>query len=583
MRRFDGEYGWWLVRGTPQIDENGVIQKWFGTCTDIENIKQAQDELRLSEEYFRNVFEHAAVGKSITGIDGKLKANKAFSDMLGYSLAEFSDVKWTEITHPDEIQRDQKLIKTILSGEKSSIRYEKRYIHKDGHTVWTDVSAVLHRDSENNPQYFITTVQDISERKRAEENLFKHSERLRNLHLIDQAILQAIESPETVVQKAIEHIRVLLQCQRTSVGIFDLENKEVKVYAADVDGKTIVEIGKVLTEEVYGVIDVLRESKVEVVENMSLEKSPSIIFNLLQAEGVQSSINVALVSALEMYGVLNVGWENSKKISEDEIEIVNEVANQITIAIEKARLLKETKGYAAKLEQRVIERTAQLESANKEMESFSYSVSHDLRAPLRGIDGFSLALSEDYADKLDETAKNYIIRIRTATQKMDGLIDSLLRLSRISRIEMNLEKVNLSTMVSEIANSLTESYLSRKVSFVIPENICTFGDSNLLKIVFENLLSNAWKFTSKQAETVIEFGAFNENSKTLYFIKDNGVGFDMKYADKLFSAFQRLHSEKDYPGVGVGLTTVQRIIHRHNGKIWAESAINKGTTFYFTL
>jgi light-regulated signal transduction histidine kinase (bacteriophytochrome) len=235
------------------------------------------------------------------------------------------------------------------------------------------------------------------------------------------------------------------------------------------------------------------------------------------------------------------------------------------------------------LEQRVIERTTQLANANKELEAFSYSVSHDLRAPLRGIDGFSLALYEDYRGKLDDTAKDYIARIRTATKKMDRLIDSLLKLSRISRFEMNLEEVNLSLIAQKVTNGLRESEESRNATFIIPENITALGDVNLLKIVFENLLSNAWKFTSKKEKTVIEFGAFKENSKTVYFIKDNGVGFDMKYVDKLFSAFQRLHSEKDYPGTGVGLTTVQRIIRRHNGDIHAESKLNEGTTFYFTL
>jgi light-regulated signal transduction histidine kinase (bacteriophytochrome) len=237
----------------------------------------------------------------------------------------------------------------------------------------------------------------------------------------------------------------------------------------------------------------------------------------------------------------------------------------------------------SELEQRVIDRTSQLTNVNKELEAFSYSVSHDLRAPLRGIDGFSLALFEDYYNDLDDTAKNYIERIRNATKKMDGLIDSLLTLARISRLEMNLVKVNLSDIVRGIANGLTEGDKSRKAQFIIPEKITAMGDPNLLKIVLENLLNNAWKFTSKKENTIIEFGALKEKSKTTYYIKDNGIGFDMQYANKLFSAFQRLHSDKEYPGTGVGLTTVQRIIRRHNGDIHAESKLNEGTTFYFTL
>ena len=241
------------------------------------------------------------------------------------------------------------------------------------------------------------------------------------------------------------------------------------------------------------------------------------------------------------------------------------------------------KKHSQQLERQVAERTLQLQAANKELEAFSYSVSHDLRAPLRGIDGFSHMLLEDYQEKLDDTGKDYIARIRAAAKKMDGLIDSLLKLSRLSRFEMNFKEVNLSLIVQEIASDLKESDKSRKATFIVQEDVMAMCDAELLKIVFENLLSNAWKFTSKRDETVIEFGTLKEDSKTVYYIKDNGVGFDMMYVNKLFSAFKRLHSDKEYPGTGVGLTTVQRIIRRHNGEIWARGEVENGATFYFTI
>ena len=225
----------------------------------------------------------------------------------------------------------------------------------------------------------------------------------------------------------------------------------------------------------------------------------------------------------------------------------------------------------------------ELEIANQELEMFAYSVSHDLRAPLRTIDGFSQALLEDYQDKLDEEGKDYLMRIRAASQRMGLLINSILQLSRLGRSEMRLEEVDLSGLAQNIATELETNDPDRKVDFVIEKDVKGIGDKTLLRAVMENLLGNAWKFTQKQAEAKIEFGKTEKEGKTIYFIRDNGVGFDMKYANKLFIPFQRLHSDSEFAGTGVGLTLVQRIVRRHGGDIWVESAVEKGATFYFTL
>jgi len=225
----------------------------------------------------------------------------------------------------------------------------------------------------------------------------------------------------------------------------------------------------------------------------------------------------------------------------------------------------------------------ELEIANQELEMFAYSVSHDLRAPLRTIDGFSQALLEDYQDKLDEEGKDYLMRIRAASQRMGLLINSILQLSRLGRSEIRFEEVDLSAMARDITAELRTNDPDRKVEFVIEEDVKGIGDKTLLRAVMENLLGNAWKFTQKQADAKIEFGRMEKEGKTVYFIRDNGVGFDMKYANKLFIPFQRLHSDSEFAGTGVGLTLVQRIVRRHGGDIWVESAVEKGATFYFTL
>jgi signal transduction histidine kinase len=225
----------------------------------------------------------------------------------------------------------------------------------------------------------------------------------------------------------------------------------------------------------------------------------------------------------------------------------------------------------------------QLKAANKELEAFSYSVSHDLRAPLRHIDGFSHALLEEYADQLDAQGKDYLQRVRESAQRMAALVDDLLRLSRVTRAEMRHERVNLSDLARDIASELRETQPERRAEFIIAPGIVVEGDGQLLRVVLDNLLGNAWKFTQQRPGTRIEFGETQHEVGMAYGVRDNGAGFDMAYADKLFAPFQRLHTVEEFPGTGIGLATVQRIIHRHGGHVWAEGKVGTGAAFYFTL
>ncbi|MBN8620834.1 MAG: hypothetical protein J0L63_18115, partial [Anaerolineae bacterium] len=238
------------------------------------------------------------------------------------------------------------------------------------------------------------------------------------------------------------------------------------------------------------------------------------------------------------------------------------------------------------LAEQIEERTgqlAQLTAAHKELESFSYSVSHDLRTPLRALDGFSHALLEDYQDRLDDEGREYIQRIRLASQRMSRLIDDMLELAQLTRSELDYRPVNLSQIGENILSECHERDPERSAEFQIQDGMIAKGDSRLLRIALTNLLGNAWKFTGKQPLARIEFGENRQDEETIYFVRDNGVGFDMTYANKLFRAFERLHSPTEFDGMGIGLATCQRIIQRHGGRIWAESQLHVGSTFYFTL
>ncbi len=258
----------------------------------------------------------------------------------------------------------------------------------------------------------------------------------------------------------------------------------------------------------------------------------------------------------------------------DEVAVLVDSFNEMLVELRKSH---------DELEQRVAERTRELVSANRELEAFSYSVSHDLRGPLDALNGFSYVLLKQYGSKLDDQAHEIIGHIRASGKRMAQLIDDLLNLSRVTTSVMRAEKVDLSAIARSIMEELCRNAPERKVEFIAPEKEEVQGDPHLLRIVMENLLRNAWKYTSRHAEARIEFGHTENQGRITYFVRDDGSGFDQTFADRLFQPFQRLHAAADFPGNGVGLATVRRIIQRHRGEVWAQGAVEKGASFYFTI
>ncbi|MEO8737204.1 MAG: CHASE3 domain-containing protein [Edaphobacter sp.] len=319
-----------------------------------------------------------------------------------------------------------------------------------------------------------------------------------------------------------------------------------------------------------------------IADRMEAEEHSLLVVRtaLAKSNGRRARYTLALASCLDfIFIVITLRYF----IRERHLRVVSEIAgDRLAVArAEAEERADEVRLLNASLEDRVQRRTAELETTNRELEAFSYSVSHDLRAPLRTIDGFSLALEEDYATLIDDTGRDYIRRVRNGVQRMGQLIDALLQLSRITRAEIFREKFDISQMAESIAADLKEQNQTGSLTFNIESGLYTFADPRLLTIALENLFGNAVKFSSKIPDSVVAFGWDPEQKA--WYVRDNGAGFDMYYAGKLFNAFNRLHGDKDFKGSGIGLATVSRVIHRHQGRIWADSAVDHGATFWFTL
>ena len=477
----------------------------------------------------------AIIGKTLDGL--VTSWNKGAERIFGYSLEEMIG-KPGSVLIPADRHNEEKEIIERLKRDKRIEHHETVRRRKDGKEIDVSLTISPIRDIEGRIIGASKIARDITERKRVEAALRESETRFRVM--ADTApVLIWMSGPDascTFVNKS--WLKFTGRTLEHELGNGWFENVHPE------DRQRCLEIHR-------SAIDARKEFKTE--------------YRLRRADG-------------EYLWVLDNGLPRY----ESEGTFAGYIGSCMDISEDK-RVADEIRRLNVELEQRVFERTAQLEASNKELESFSYSVSHDLRAPLRSIDGFSLALLEDCADKLDAQGKDYLQRVRDATQRMARLIDDLLNLARVTREGMRRERVNLSALARSIATDLKKTQPDRKVAFAIADGVVANGDAHLLRVALENLLGNAWKFTSKRPKTRIEFGVAKQNDTPAYFVRDDGAGFDMVYAGKLFGPFQRLHSPQEFEGTGIGLATVKRVIRRHGGRVWAESAVGQGATFYFTL
>lgn len=550
LRRYDGVYRWHLSRGVPMKDETGSLIMWIGTSTDIDDMKQAQAAVQESENRFRLLADQAPLNIWLMDTAGRVVyVNKSWLQFTGLVYEECLGMSWEGVIHPEDWPGlHQHYLESIKSDQLFEHEYRAR--RYDGQYRWLQGRGVVRYSASGEYTGFVGTAIDITEQKRLTEELED----------IIRERTSELEKSNKMLQSIVENVPVMIFMKNAQNLRFELFNKA----------------GQQITG--YSDTELLGKNDYDLFPN---EQARFFIDKDRETLQQKSLVDIPEEPIQAKNGTIRI-------LHTRKVPVLNEQGNPVYLlgVSEDITEYRQAQEHIRTLNEQLQQQVQNLNALNKELEAFSYSVSHDLRAPLRTIDGFSQAVLEDYDDKLDEDGKRYLNRIREGSQQMAQLIDDMLNLSRLTRGEIHKETVDLSEMASVIAADLHRNEPNRHVDFVIQEGLVADADKRLIQAVLQNLLGNAWKFTSHHASALIEFGSFQQDGQpvqTVYFIRDNGAGFDMAYADKLFGVFQRLHDTTEFAGTGVGLASVQRIIHRHGGEIWAKGAVEQGATFYFTL
>ena len=531
FRGKDGAYHWVhdearLLRGAAG-EPTDVVGSWV----DITDRRQAETSLRASEARLRllvgSVRDYAIY---MLDPEGHVRSwNAGARQIKGYTESEILGQHFSRFYTPEDVAagRPDAALRAAVAGGR--FEEENWRVRKDGSRFWADVVITAVRDDRGALVGFAKVTRDLTERKRAEQALRASEERFRILAVTANDAILSADS-------------------HGNITYFNPGAERIFGYTAEeVSGRPLTTLMPERFQEAHraGLARYLTTREARVI-GRTVELAGR------RKDGTEFPLELSLAA-----------WNQGLDVA-------------FTAIIRDITSRKEG-------EERLRSYATQLEAANKELEAFSYSVSHDLRAPLRSLDGFSQALLEDYHDRLDDTGRDFLQRVRAASQRMGTLIDDLLSLSRVTRGDLQVEKVDLSALATALAAELQRSDPQRDVRFAIAPDLVARGDPGLMRLVLQNLLGNAWKFTGKRSPAHVEVGSMAHDGGRAFFVQDDGAGFDMAYAAKLFGAFQRLHASDEFPGSGIGLATVQRIIHRHGGQVWAEGTPGRGATFYFTL
>jgi len=535
---------------------------------------ELQHNLQRSEHRFRSLVEQAPFSIQVLSPDGHtLQVNPMWEKLWGVSPEQIRDYNLLQ----DQQLRDKGILPYIEKGfagqatEVPAINYnpaDNTEIKGPANERWVRAFIYPIKDRTGNVSEMVLFHEDVTDRKRFDDAL----------HLIATGISSAVGAE--FFQQLVMRLAECFSVQYAFIGVIAEDKADtIRTIAVQAHGQPVADIEYSLPgtpcANVIGMHTCVYPQGVQ-------QQFPDDA--LLEKMAVESYVGTPLFDPHgKPLGIIVMLDDRPLQAAEQTKAIMEIFAVRVAAEIERNKTDELLRHQHAQLRTMVDQRTAELTTAMEELESFSYSVSHDLRAPLRAIDGFSQALAEDYLNQLDDSGQNFIKRIRSNAQRMALLIDDLLQLSRVTRKDINREQVNLSVLVQESLQRQQEREPQRKVVTHIAADITANADPDLLRVVTDNLMSNAWKYTGKTANAEIEFGIKQRQGKPTCYLKDNGVGFDMQYVEKIFGAFQRLHNSEQFEGSGIGLATVSRIIHRHGGEVWAEGSPDQGAVFYFTL